>query len=138
MTKAEREAFLADVHVAVVSVEDPGRGPLTMPVWYRYEPGGAVCFTTGGDSRKAALLQAAGRISLCVQTETAPYKYVSIEGPITIAKPDYERDSRAIAQRYLGEKGGDAYLRATGGGGDSGIVVQLHVERWLTVDYGKA
>ena len=139
MTKAEREAFLADVHVAVISVDDPGRGPLTMPVWYRYEPGGDVCFTTGGDSRKAALLKAAGQISLCVQTETAPYKYVSIEGPITIGTPEYERDSRAVAHRYLGERGGDAYLRATGGGESAtSVLVQLRPERWLTVDYGKS
>ena len=28
MTKAEREAFLADVHVGVLAVDEPGRGPL--------------------------------------------------------------------------------------------------------------
>ena len=39
MTKAEREAFLADVHVAVVSIPEAGRGPLTVPVWYGYDVG---------------------------------------------------------------------------------------------------
>jgi hypothetical protein len=34
MTKPEREAFLADVHVGVISIPEPGRGPLTVPVWY--------------------------------------------------------------------------------------------------------
>ena len=34
MTKAEREAFLADVHVAVLAVDEPGRGPLSLPIWY--------------------------------------------------------------------------------------------------------
>ena len=33
MTKDEREAFLADLHVGVISIEDPGRGPLTVPIW---------------------------------------------------------------------------------------------------------
>jgi nitroimidazol reductase NimA-like FMN-containing flavoprotein (pyridoxamine 5'-phosphate oxidase superfamily) len=37
MTKAEREAFLADVHVAVLAVDEPGRGPMAIPVWYLYE-----------------------------------------------------------------------------------------------------
>jgi nitroimidazol reductase NimA-like FMN-containing flavoprotein (pyridoxamine 5'-phosphate oxidase superfamily) len=39
MTNEEREAFLADVHVAVISVAEDGHGPLVVPVWYSYEPG---------------------------------------------------------------------------------------------------
>jgi nitroimidazol reductase NimA-like FMN-containing flavoprotein (pyridoxamine 5'-phosphate oxidase superfamily) len=66
MTKQEREAFLADVHVGIVSIPQAGRGPLTVPVWYRYEPGGEVQFATGQDSRKGRLLTPGGRISLCV------------------------------------------------------------------------
>ena len=81
MSRTQREAFLAGTHVAVVSVADGERGPLTLPVWYRYEPGGAVYFVTGGTSRKLALIRKAGRVSLCVQTETAPYEYVAVEGP---------------------------------------------------------
>jgi nitroimidazol reductase NimA-like FMN-containing flavoprotein (pyridoxamine 5'-phosphate oxidase superfamily) len=38
MTKDEREAFLAALHVGVISLEDPGHGPLTVPIWYAYEP----------------------------------------------------------------------------------------------------
>ena len=38
MTKAEREAFLADVHVGVVSIPEPGGAPVTVPIWYRYAP----------------------------------------------------------------------------------------------------
>ena len=35
MTPVEREAFLAEVHVAVVTVaDDDGRGPLAIPLWY--------------------------------------------------------------------------------------------------------
>ena len=141
MTKAEREEFLAGVHIAVIAVDDPGRAPLTMPVWYAYEPGGDIRFSTGANSRKSALLRDAGRLSLCVQTETAPYKYVSVEGPITFDTPDVERDSRAIARRYLGERGGDAYLAATSGTTEmagTNVLVRLKPERWLTVDYGKA
>ena len=138
MTKAEREAFLTGVHVAVVSVEDPGHGPLTMPVWYRYERGGDVFFTTGANSRKAGLIRAAGRLSLCVQTELAPYQYVTVEGPAVLEDPDWERDSRSIAIRYLGERGGEAYLRSSGGDGEGTILVRLRPEHWQTVDYGKS
>ena len=46
MTKEEREAFLADVHVGIISVAEDGHGPLTVPVWYSYEPGGEVRIIT--------------------------------------------------------------------------------------------
>ena len=57
MTPAEREAFLADLHVGVVSVTADGRAPLTMPIWYSYEPGGTVSFITGRTSQKAVLIE---------------------------------------------------------------------------------
>src|SRR3989454_3855877 len=40
--RSEREAFLADTHVAVVSIADGERGPLAVPIWYAYTPGGAL------------------------------------------------------------------------------------------------
>src|ERR687891_2858918 len=88
MTKEEREAFLADVHVAVISVAEDGHGPLVVPIWYSYEPGGEVRIITGRASRKGKLLERAGRFSLCVQTETLPYKYVSVEGPIVARRSE--------------------------------------------------
>jgi len=137
MSKAERETFLGGTHIAVVSVADGGRGPLTVPIWYSYEPGGVVRFVTGGASKKAALLRAAGRMSLCVQTETAPYQYVSIEGPVSIGIPDFERDVRAVAYRYLGKQIGEIYLQMTAAEREGSILVSLVPERWLTVDYTK-
>lgn len=137
MTREEREAFLAAVHVGVISMAEPGRGPLTVPIWYRYEPGGDVAVVTGRDSRKGRLLAAAPRISLCAQTEAPPYRYVSVEGPVVQVGPaDLERDVRPLAHRYLGAEFGERYLEATAGSEES-IVVRMRPERWLTVDYAK-
>ena len=36
MTRQERERFLSDLHVGIISVPEEGRGPLTVPVWYAY------------------------------------------------------------------------------------------------------
>ena len=106
MTKEEREAFLADVHVGVISVAEDGHGPLTVPVWYSYEPGGEVRIITARASRKGKLLERAGRFSLCAQTETPPYKYVSVEGPIVaIEAADLERDRRPLATRTSKARG---------------------------------
>jgi nitroimidazol reductase NimA-like FMN-containing flavoprotein (pyridoxamine 5'-phosphate oxidase superfamily) len=137
MSKAEREAFLAETRVAIVSIAEPGRGPLTVPLWYAYEPGGVVRFVTGGASKKAGLIRKAGRLSLCVQAEAPPYKYVSVEGPARIEAPDFERDMRAMAYRYLGEQMGEWYLQTTASEQANSILVTMTPERWLTVDYAK-
>src|SRR3984957_11413705 len=111
MTTAEREEFLAGLHVAVLSVDDPGRGPLTVPVWYAYAPGGTVNVITDGQSMKAKRLRAAGWFSLCAQAETMPYRYVSVEGPISAIDEAVAPDERrAMAVRYLGTEAGELYL----------------------------
>jgi PPOX class probable F420-dependent enzyme len=139
MTKAEREAFLAETHVGVFSVTEPERGPLTIPVWYHYEPGGVVRFTTGGGSKKAKLMRASGRASILVQTEAPPYKYASVEGAVRIAgEPDYERDVRAMAMKYLGKEMAEAYLVSIATEYEDIVLVELTPERWFTVDYAKA
>jgi nitroimidazol reductase NimA-like FMN-containing flavoprotein (pyridoxamine 5'-phosphate oxidase superfamily) len=140
MSKPEREAFLAEVHVGVISIAEPGRGPLSAPIWYGYQPGGELWIVTERDSRKGRLLQRAGRFSLCAQSEQPPYKYVSVEGPVTAIVPsDVERDERPLARRYLGRELGDRYLEATGGAEArvANIRVSLRPERWLTTDYAK-
>jgi hypothetical protein len=139
MTRAECEAFLAETHVAVVSVADPGRGPLTVPVWYAYSPRGVVRIVTAAGSEKARRLRAAGRMGLCVQAETAPYKYVSVEGPVVFATPDYERDVRGMALRYLGPEMGEAYLALTADerARDPMILIELRPTRWRSADYSK-
>ena len=138
MTRAERETFLADVHVGVISIAEPGRGPLTAPIWYAYEPGGEVVVITGRDSRKGRLLAAAPRISLCAQTEKPPYRYVSVEGPVTYVGPaDREKLGRMLAHRYLGPELGERYLEATASENADGVVVRMRPDRWLTVDYAK-
>jgi len=139
MSKAEREGFLAEPHVAVISVVQPSRAPLTVPVWYHYRAGGDVYIATGATSKKARLIRAAGRLSLCVQTETPPYKYVSVEGPVHLGPIDFERDIRHVAYRYLGEQMGDMYLQTMAAQFDAAanVLVRLTPEHWLSVDYTK-
>jgi PPOX class probable F420-dependent enzyme len=140
MTRDEREAFLAGLHVGIVSLADAGHGPLTVPIWYAYEPGGELRFVTDRDSRKGRLLAKGARVSFCVQTETPPYKYVSVEGPVVGVEPaDRERDTRPLAHRYLGQELGDRYIAATASDRDAGgsVLVRIRPERWLSVDYAK-
>jgi PPOX class probable F420-dependent enzyme len=139
MSVEEREAFLAGVHVGVLSIADgAARAPLTVPVWYRYEPGGDVVFITGEHSRKMRLIRERGRCSLCVQTEDPPYKYVTVEGPVTaIDRAALERERRPIAVRYLGAERAEAYLASTAAEDEDSTVVRMRPEHWLSTDYGK-
>jgi len=136
MTEHEREAFLADLHVAVISIERADGPPLAVPIWYGYEPGALVWIITSPESLKGRLLQAAGRFSLCVQTEEPPlYKYVSVEGPIIDTAPaDLETERRPLAYRYFGQEMGDLYLAGTD---EAGSRFSMRPERWWTVDYAK-
>ena len=138
MTRLEREAFLAGVHVGIISIAEEGRGPLTVPIWYAYEPGGELRVITGRNSRKGRLLAHVGRFSICVQTETPPYRYVSVEGPITaIEAVALERDLRPLAHRYLGVEAGDSFVEQTREGQAENILIRMRPERWLTADYAK-
>jgi nitroimidazol reductase NimA-like FMN-containing flavoprotein (pyridoxamine 5'-phosphate oxidase superfamily) len=141
MTRAEREAFLAGVHVGVLSVAEPGRGPLSAPISYGYEPGGEIWLVTGRDSRKGKLLAPGVRVALVAQSEEAPYRYVSVEGPVTSVVPSPgEAEERRLAHRYLGPKLGDAYVASTAErrAAEPNVLVRIRPERWLSVDYRKA
>jgi len=138
MSVDEREAFLADVHVGVVSVSRPSHGPLAVPVWYTYTPGGSVSFITQTASRKAQFIAQAGRFTLCAQSEMAPYKYVSVEGPVTSVEDRVDPDEhRALAYRYLGQEFGDLYLAATAADAETNCVIRMTPESWLTADFAK-
>jgi nitroimidazol reductase NimA-like FMN-containing flavoprotein (pyridoxamine 5'-phosphate oxidase superfamily) len=96
---AEREAFLAGVHVGVLSVaEEADRAPLAIPVWYLYEPGGDIALITARDSRKMELVRKAGRVSLVAQDREPPYRYASVEGPVVaVQDPARPEDRRTLA-----------------------------------------
>jgi len=134
MSPSERQAFLADLHVGVISLPDPERGPLTAPIWYDYRPDRGVWVLFSPDSRKGKLANVGTRISLVVQSENPPYKYVSVEGPITSIEKALDDELEAMAIRYLGDEMGKAY--AAEGAGTS-VTASMSIERWLTVDYAK-
>lgn len=136
MSRAEREEFLAGLHVGVLSVASgDGSGPLTIPVWYTYQPGGTVNVSTGRSTRKARAIETAGRFSLCAQDERPPYKYVTVEGPAVIEESNAP-ERLELARRYLGTEGGDAFVAANRGSADD-VLIRMTPERWLSVDYGQ-
>jgi hypothetical protein len=130
MSQEQRERYLSGVRIGVLSVGRPGREPLTIPVWYDYQDG-SVLFTSAEGSKKNDLLREAGRASLCVHTDSWPYSYVTVEGPVSLRERS-PQDVEDMAVRYLGPEAGREYARGIGWGG---VLATLTPERWLTVDY---
>ena len=138
MTREEREAFLAGVHVGVLSVDEPGRGPLSVPVWYLYEPGGEIVVVTRPTARKARLLPVGTRVAFLVQSEEMPPKYVTIQGRVVAAAPaDVSRDLKPVVRKYLGADVGDAYVDNTRPNGTDEVVIRIRPLRWYSRDFGR-
>jgi hypothetical protein len=144
MNEQERQVFLAEPRVGVLSVASGGdRPPLTMPVWYNYEPGGNVTFFTGTQGRRArktALIEAAGVASLCAQHGEFPYKYVTVECTVVGAdRPPAAEQMLAIVRRYLPEEMAQGFVAAElGRDSDTLVLFTLRPDRWLAVDFGNA
>jgi nitroimidazol reductase NimA-like FMN-containing flavoprotein (pyridoxamine 5'-phosphate oxidase superfamily) len=143
LTEQEREAFLADLHVATLSVaSDSARPPLTVPIWYHYQPGGDVTFFThsqGSKTRKVRLIEEAGVLSLSVQKETAPYKFVTIEG--TVTKTDRSPTAeqvQAIVGRYLPPEMAQGYVESEinrPAEADDLVLYTVRPDRWISFDF---
>ena len=135
LNQQEKEAFLSELHVGVLSIPQEGRGPLTAPIWYCYAPGESLWVMIGQDSRKARLLEEGTRVSLCAQNEAPPYAYVTAEGPVVSIAPGTDDDILKLASRYLGEEEGKVYAERMPTG--SSLTVTVRPETWLAVDYSR-
>jgi nitroimidazol reductase NimA-like FMN-containing flavoprotein (pyridoxamine 5'-phosphate oxidase superfamily) len=143
MTEKERQEFLAEPRVGVLSVaSDDDRPPLTVPVWYGYEPGDNVSFFTGTQGRRArktGLIEKAGVLSLSVQREEFPYKHVTVEGTaVGINRPPSAEQMLAVARRYLPEEAAQGFVEAELEHPLSQLVLfEVRPDRWLTADFSE-
>ncbi|OBH43933.1 pyridoxamine 5'-phosphate oxidase family protein [Mycobacterium mantenii] len=134
-SETERQEFLADKHVAVLSVAaTEGRPPASVPIWYDYTPGGDIRIMTGASSRKARLIAQTGAVTLVVQREEPPYQYVVVEGTVVeTTKPAPADLQESTAVRYLGEEGGRAFVRSMEGVEE--VLFTIRPDRWLSADF---
>lgn len=114
-----------------------------MPIWYGYEPGGNVTFFTGTMGRKArktALIEQAGTLSLTVQQETFPYKYVTVEGTaVQVDRPPSADQMLAIVRRYLPEEQAQGMVRGELDHPTGELVLfTIRPDRWLSADFSGA
>ncbi|MCT7354706.1 pyridoxamine 5'-phosphate oxidase family protein [Streptomyces sp. 15-116A] len=138
LTREEREKFLAEPHIAALSVDaGPGRAPLTVPIWYQYEPGGDIWIMTGLDSRKNQLISAAGRFTLMVDRLEPTIRYVSVEGPVVETTPATLEQLRELSARYLPAEKVDAYVDFAWKNHGEQVVLRMRPEHWVSSDLGQ-
>lgn len=134
MSSKERQAFLAEPHIASLAVvAEPGRGPLAVPVWYVYEPGGCPWIVTAAESLKARRIKEAGSFTLAVETTTPRVRYVSVEGPVAEFRAATDAEHRQVAERYMGVEKADGYLEFAESFGEV-VLISLRPRRWYSGD----
>ncbi|MGW1727626.1 pyridoxamine 5'-phosphate oxidase family protein [Streptomyces sp. NPDC002306] len=133
----EREQFLAEPHVAALSVNGEGnRAPLSVPIWYQYEPGGDVWIMTGRNSRKGALIAVAGRFTLLVDRLEPTIRYVSVEGPVVSTEPATREQLTEISARYLPAEKVEGYVETAWAEHGEQVVLHMRPRRWVSSDLG--
>ncbi|HMH10979.1 MAG TPA: PPOX class F420-dependent oxidoreductase [Candidatus Nitrosopolaris rasttigaisensis] len=117
MSKEEIQTFLMSGTLTgkISTVRKDGR-PHVVPIWFILENDDyniKVVFTTGQDSLKAKHLLRDPRVSFCVDDQTPPFSFISIEGIAEINKePDLSellKWATKIAGRYMGQDIAEAY-----------------------------
>jgi nitroimidazol reductase NimA-like FMN-containing flavoprotein (pyridoxamine 5'-phosphate oxidase superfamily) len=137
LSAEEREQFLAEPHVAALSVASGAdRAPLTVPIWYQYTPGGEAWVLTGTTARKTRLIAEASRFTLMVQRMTPSIRYVSVEGPVTRTVPMTDELLWELSARYLPESQVPSYVEMAKRDHGPQLVIYLQPRRWLSADLG--
>jgi len=133
LSVVERQQFLAQPHVAALSVQaGPGRGPLCVPIWYCFVLGDTPWVLTPPDSRKARLIAEAGRFTLLVHRTSPTVRYVSVEGLVIETGPATEEQVRQVARRYLPKERVEPYVAFA----RNEHLIRMQPEHWLSSDLG--
>jgi hypothetical protein len=137
LSREEREQFLAEPHIGALSVyAGDKRGPLTVPIWYQYAPGGEPWVLTGAGSRKHQLIEAAGYFSLMAERVEPTVRYVAVDGAVSRIEPGTDEQLEEVTRRYLSGDSADNYLKFARENLGENVIVYMKPEHWLSADMG--
>jgi hypothetical protein len=137
LSREEREQFLAESRVAALSVyAGDTRGPLTVPIWYQYTPGGEPWILTEPGSRKARLIEATGYFSLMVEREDPTVRYVAVDGAVSRIEPATDAQLEEMTRRYLQGEAADKYLEFARKELGANVAIYMQPQHWISADMG--
>jgi PPOX class probable F420-dependent enzyme len=134
LSTAEWRAFLAEGRrTAKVAVLLADGSPLVTPVWFA-EDGGDVLFTTTRSTAKGRAVRRDPRVSVCVDSETAPVISVTLRG-----RAEYIEDAATVTawierieRRYGAPPGAYSDL---GSGPDRRILIRVPAEHVVAMRF---
>ena len=91
---------------------------------------------TPAGSRKARLIEAAGRFTLMVERVLPTVRYVSVEGPVTRTIAGTDELLREITVRYLAPEKAQTYIEWARAELGEQVAIYLGPQRWLSADLG--
>lgn len=101
MTNAQRDAFLAEPRIAILSSLGRGGAPTAVPIWFEWDGARARLFTSR-TAAKIGRLRADPRVCLTIaEPADKTEAYVSIEGAAEIRDGGWALAQR-LAPRYYG------------------------------------
>lgn len=83
-----------------------------VPIWYTLDEEGNIIFNTGDKSVKAKNIQRDNRVRVCVDDQTAPFSFVTIDGNAEIISDtptEIFKWAKIIAARYMGNDKAEVY-----------------------------
>jgi PPOX class probable F420-dependent enzyme len=113
MSDEERRAFLsAGTRTAKLAVTRLSGAPHVVPIWFVLD-GDDVIFTTGVDTIKGKAISRDNRVALCVDDDSPPFSFVTIEGVARIGRDLDELLVWAtrLGARYMGAERAEEFGR---------------------------
>ncbi|MGI8550457.1 MAG: pyridoxamine 5'-phosphate oxidase family protein [Dehalococcoidia bacterium] len=99
-----------------------------VPVWYRFSEGTFRILTERGSQKHRNALRS-GRATLCIDEREQLYRFVMVEGGVTVVDPVSYEQRLALHVHYRGESAAHRIVDA--GGHEKMVMLVLHPERWL-------
>lgn len=127
MNEADLAAFLGRPHLAVVATTRRDGAPHAVPVWYRYD-GGRVLVWTSDERAWVKHLERDARVAVTIGEAVAPFGAVLIAGTARYHEGEawIAAEIRAITERYIPAGEVDAYIERWS---DLGGMVAITLER---------
>jgi hypothetical protein len=136
LSKDEREQFLAEPHIAALSVSaGDKRGPLTVPIWYQYAPGGEP-WCTPAPARASTGSSRRREFTLLAQRREPTVRYVAVDGTVSRIEPGTDEQLVELTKRYLPPDKVDAYLEVARREHGESVAIYLKPVHWLSADLG--
>jgi len=84
--------------------------PRVVPIWFHWD-GKAICMGTPMKAPKVHILPNHSKVAVTIDSETWPYKVLSIRGTASVSTVDGVVPEYALAaKRYFGEQGGTDWV----------------------------